>query len=62
VGRSFSLSGKLNSKVIAGLCKQLGIDQTRTAAYCPQTNGQVERFNRTLVAMLSKVVSENQKD
>ena len=48
----------LNNEVIS-LCKQLGIDQTKTTAYHPQTNGQVKRFNRTLV---SEVVSKNQRD
>ena len=51
-----------NSEVITSLCTQLGIEQTRTTAYHPQANGQVERFNRTLESMLSKVVNENQKD
>ena len=48
--------------VITSLCKQLGIERTRTTAYHPQSNGQVERFNCTLESMLSKVVSDNQKD
>ena len=52
----------LNSQVIVALCKLLGINKTRTTAYQPRANGQVERFNRTLEAILSKVVSENQKD
>ena len=38
------------------------ISQTRTFAYHPQGNAQVERFNRTLEAMLAKTVSENQQD
>jgi len=52
----------LNSEVITSLCKQLGIERARTTAYHPQGNGQVERFNHTLESMLSKVVSDNQKD
>ena len=52
----------LTSHVISSLCKHLEIERTRTTAYHPQGNGQVERFNRTLEAMLAKLVKENQKD
>ena len=34
----------------------------RTTPLRPQSDGMVERFNRTLEAMLSKFVDENQKD
>jgi transposase InsO family protein len=33
----------------AALCSQLELAHTRTRAYRPQTNGKVERFNRTLL-------------
>ena len=52
----------LTSKVIQSLCKQLGIQRTQSSPYHPQGNGQVERLNRTLEAMLSKMVKENQRD
>ena len=52
----------LVSDVIQSLCTLLGIQRTQTTAYHPQGNGQVERFNRTLEAMLSKVVSDHQKN
>ena len=52
----------LTSNLITALCKNLGISQTRTSAYHPQGNAQVERFKCTLEAMLAKTVSENQQD
>ena len=48
--------------VIRSLCAMMGIQRTQTTAYHPQGNGQVERFNRTLEQMLSKVVSDHQRD
>jgi len=38
------------------------IDKIRTSPYYPACNGKLERFHRTLNAMLAKVVKENQKD
>jgi transposase InsO family protein len=37
------------SRPWAQLCHQLGIEHRRIRAYRPQTNGKVERFNRTLL-------------
>ena len=50
------------SALFRELCNVLGIEKTRTTAYRPQSDGLVERFNRTLEQMLSVYVHENQKD
>ena len=41
-----------NGKLFAALCKEAKILKLRTSPYHPQTNGQPERFNRTLMTML----------
>ena len=41
------------SGLMSEVCKLLGIHKANTTAYHPQTDGLVERFNRTLTAMLS---------
>ena len=40
------------SKLMKNICKRLEIQQIRTSAYSPSTNGAVERWNKTLGEML----------
>jgi transposase InsO family protein len=47
------------SKFLQQVSAVLGVQQIFTSAYHPATNGQVERFNRTLLAMLSHYVADN---
>jgi hypothetical protein len=44
------------SRIFDQVCARLGIVKTRTAPYHPQSDGMVERFNRTLLSALSKCV------
>ena len=55
-GRNFE------SALFAEMCKLLGVTKTRTTPYRPQSDGQVERFNRTLLQMLRTLVREAQDD
>ncbi|CAI5661042.1 unnamed protein product [Oreochromis niloticus] len=54
-GRNFE------SKVFAAMCECLGIKKTRTTPLHPQSDGLVERFNRTLAQQLA-IVKEHQRD
>ena len=51
-----------DSEVFKEMCNILGSEKTRTTAMRPQSDGLVERANRTLQNMLSNYVSENQTD
>ena len=53
---------QFESQLFQNLCSMLGINKTRTTPLHPQSDGLVERFNRTLEDMLSKVVSSDQRD
>ena len=46
------------AKVIREICHLLGVTKTRTTPYHPQSDGLVERFNRTLLEMLSTTVAD----
>jgi len=52
-GRNFE------SKLFKQVCSLLGIKKTRTTPFHPESNGLVERFNRTLNEMLCTTASEN---
>jgi len=43
------------------ICRLLGIARLRTTAYNPSTNGKIERWHRSLNAMMAKVVDHKQK-
>ena len=53
--------GNFQSSVFQ-VCKSLGIEKTRTTPGRPQSNGMFERACRSVQAMLSAYVSQNQKD
>ena len=50
---------EFESQLFAEMCKLLGIQKSRTTPYRPQSDGLVERFNRTLKQMLSLYVDED---
>jgi len=50
---------EFESSIFKELCRMMKI---RTTPYRPTTDGMIERFHRTLNAMLAKTVSESQRD
>ncbi len=55
-GRNFE------SLVFTEMCRLLGMKKTRTTALHPQSDGMVERYNRTIAAQLSIFVDQHQRD
>ena len=50
------------SKLFKELCKLLDIEKTRTTPWHPQSDGMVERFNRTLETLLRQTTQPDQSD
>ena len=50
------------ARFFQSVCRILGVRNVFTTAYHPETNGQTERYNRSLLAMLRHYVSEHQDD
>lgn len=55
-GRNFE------SRVFATMCERLGMHKTRTTPLHPQSDGLVERFNKTLGQQLAIVSAKHQRD
>ena len=55
-GRNFE------AELIKQVFQLLGVHKLRTSPYHPQTDGQVERLNRTLKAILTAYVNKNHND
>ena len=53
---------QFESQLMSEICKLLNIYKTRTTPYHPQCYGLVERFNRTLLNMLSTCASDHPFD
>ena len=52
----------LCQKLFQRMCSYIGVANMYTSTYHPQTNGQVERYNRTILVLLRNYVNEHQDD
>src|SRR5215213_11493177 len=50
------------NELLKAMCKRVGVKYRLSTTYHPQTNGLVERFNKTLCEILAKYSSEYQED
>ena len=53
---------KFQSQLVADLCEVMGTQKVCTSPYHPQTNGQCERFNSTLINMLGTLPKEKKSE
>jgi len=49
------------SKFFLSVCRTLGIEPRASTPYHPQTNGQVERYNHTIVKQIRHYVQDNSR-
>ncbi|CDF40678.1 unnamed protein product [Chondrus crispus] len=53
---------QFTAKYFQNICRILGIRNVFTTKYHPQANGQVERFNRTILSAVRKYIGDHPKD
>ena len=47
---------QFEAKIVQRMCQLLGIKKTRTTPYNPKSDGMVERFHRTLIDQMAKLL------
>jgi transposase InsO family protein len=52
---------EFQNELIAELCRLMDISGLKTTVYTPSTNGKIERWHRSLNAMMAKLVDTKQK-
>ena len=50
---------EFNNLIVKNLCDKMRITKKFSSPYRPQTNGLIERTNRTLISIISKYIHEN---
>ena len=60
--RSCQIKVETLSQLVADLCTLMGTQKILTSPYYPQTDGQCERFNSTLMGMLGTLPPEKKSE
>ena len=50
------------NQVIKELCEKFQTKYRLTSSYRPQTNGMIERFNRTIGECIAKLLTDKEKE
>jgi transposase InsO family protein len=53
---------EVNGLIWHELCRLLDVEKLHTTAYKPSTNAQIERFHKTLNAMIGRIISDKQTE